>query len=437
MDCHGSASGPSVLNKSNGRDLEKSNFNLVGQNGQFFFPLSPTSRQRPEKALTRYTTTPGNPSVASRVPAEVLVKIFWCLTAKRDLLHCTRVNRTWCECAIEPLWRKPEFFKYNTAVSVGRTLANPQQTFTYARFIRYLEFAAVSSDLNSDVLSQFSDCDNLTYLGLSNCNSIPEELLMRSFPYFRNLTTIKLTDCIQVTDTVLTRLAQTAKKLEILELDNCSKVTDEGILAVAKGCPLLCDVNLGRNPSITDLAITGLIKSCPLLTEIDLSYCTSLTDVGVRNLWRHSSCIQKIDLSHCFDLTNKAFPVPLPGFWPRARADFDSFPPSSLTSLSGATNLKPPPKLGLLGHIQELKLTRCSHITDDAIEGIVSNAPNIQLLNLTGCRLLTNRAIEAICTLGGSLQHLMVGQMSRIADSSIELLARSCTELRTINLAGS
>lgn len=85
-------------------------------------------------------------------------------------------------------------------------------------------------------------------------------------------------------------------------------------------------------------------------------------------------------------------------------------------------------------NLRVLDLTLCK-LTDDAIEGIVVHAPKIQTLMLTGCTSLTDRSLESICRLGDHLDVLMLARVSNITDKAVVKLARSCVNLRCIDIA--
>lgn len=376
-------------------------------------------------------TKPGDYSPISRVPPEILINIFKHVAATRDLLHCTQVSRTWCECAIELLWHKPNFPKYGTMVKMGRVLG-AQQTFTYARFIRRLNLINLAPYLKDDVLIQFFNCDRLERLTLVNCKGVSGEFFLHFFARFPNLIAIDLTNCSQTTDAALVSLARTARRLQGINLAGCVRVTDEGILALAENCPLLRRVKLSNVSLITDVAVVGLAKSCPLLLEIDLNFCALVTDYGVRSLWQHSTHMREMRLSHCPELTDNAFPAP-PRIEQRTPPDINPFPSSS--QIESGSTLPPLILNRSFEHIRMLDLTACAKITDDAIEGIISRAPKIRNLVLSKCGLLTDRAVETISKLGRSLHYLHLGHANKITDRSIRILARSCTRLRYIDFA--
>ena len=85
-------------------------------------------------------------------------------------------------------------------------------------------------------------------------------------------------------------------------------------------------------------------------------------------------------------------------------------------------------------NLRVLDLAQCK-ITDDAIEGIVTHAPRIQSLNLSRCTLLTDNALESVSKLHDHLDVLMLAHVSSITDRGIVRLCRSCTNIRCIDVA--
>lgn len=428
---HRTPSNTSLSDEYDDEEPGRSGF-FAGQDNQSL-TLAPVPARWSSKSLAFVSSTnPGDSSPISRIPPEIMMNIFKHVTTTRDLLHCTRVSRKWCECAIELLWHKPNFPKYGTMVKMGRVLGSQQQSFTYSRFIRRLNLMNLAQYLKDDVLFQFFHCDRLERLTLVNCKGVSGELFMHFFARFQNLIAIDLTNCSQTTNNALIGLAHTASRLQGINLTGCSKVTDDGILALAGGCSLLRRVKLSNVSLITDAAVIGLAKSCPLLLEIDLNFCALVTDFGIRSLWQFSTHMREMRLSHCPELTDNAFPAS-PRIEQRALPDANPFP--SLSPLELGKALPPLILNRSFDHIRMLDLTACSRLTDDAIEGIISHAPKIRNLVLSKCGLLTDKAVETISKLGRSLHYLHLGHANKITDNSIRLLARSCTRLRYIDFA--
>ncbi|KAK2466112.1 hypothetical protein APHAL10511_001754 [Amanita phalloides] len=371
-------------------------------------------------------------SPMSGLPPEILIHILKHLHLPRDLFSCLRVSRTWCECAIELLWHKPAFPKYDTLEKMARLLTKPDQSFNYFHFIRRLNFLSLGSQLQDDVFSVFARCDRLERLTLVNCEHLTSVVLSRILPCFADLVAVDLSGAIHTNNDAIISLAISAKRLQGINLAGCVEVSDNGIIALALNCPLLRRVKLSNLENLTDAAIQALAKCCPLLLEIDLNHCHLITDVAIREIWLNSTYMRELRLSHCPQLTDTAFPAPLR---PELIAQTDNANPFPNTK-SKLDNELPPLILNRqFIHLRMLDLTGCSLITDEAIEGIISQAPKIRNLVLSKCTLLTDRSVENICRLGRHLHYLHLGHASKINDRSVRTLARSCTRLRYVDFA--
>ncbi|KAH9912618.1 uncharacterized protein BXZ73DRAFT_93161 [Epithele typhae] len=368
-------------------------------------------------------------SQASRLPPEILIHILKHLHSSRDLLHALLVSRTWCECSVELLWYRPSISAVKSLLKMMRVIAREDQTFIYAHFIRRLNFLCIGTDLSDSLFSRVANCIRLERLTLINCTSLSDESFGRVFPKCPNLVAVDLTGVTEVSDQSLVALASTAKRLQGINLTGCKKLTDISVLALARSCPLLRRVKLGGVDQVTDESISTLAHHCPVLLEIDLSNCKNITDISVRDLWTYSVQMREMRLAHCVELTDAAFPSP-----PKR----DILPPSSNPFAAPflPSNELPPLRVSQpFDQLRLLDLAACSHITDDAIEGIVAAAPKIRNLVLAKCSQLTDTAVETICKLGKGLHYLHLGHAQAITDRSINSLVRSCTRLRYIDLA--
>ncbi|KAK7061916.1 SCF E3 ubiquitin ligase complex F-box protein GrrA [Favolaschia claudopus] len=367
----------------------------------------------------------------ARVPPELLIHILKHLHAVKDLHTALQVCRTWCECSVELLWHKPAFPKYDTLVKMTTLLDSPDQTFTYASFIRRLNLLSLGKDLRDRTFSTLAHCSRLERLTLVNCDHISTETLNKVLPCFANLVAIDLTGVVNTSNTAIVGLASSATRLQGINLAGCKRVSDRGILALAAHCPLLRRVKLSYLEQITDRSVSALALSCPLLLEIDLNHCKLVTDISVRDIWTHSNHMREMRLSHCPELTDAGFPSPIKA--DSSGVDTPNPFPSATTSSSDEL---PPLVLNTsFEHLRMLDLTACSQVTDDAVDGIIAHAPRIRNLVLSKCSLLTDRSVENICKLGRYLHYLHLGHAAKITDRSVRTLARSCTRLRYVDFA--
>lgn len=382
--------------------------------------------------LHHVPTTPYNPpnSPASRLPPEILINVLKHLSSPRDIHSTLLVSRSWCECSVELLWHKPTVPDVNTLIKIMQVLSRDEPTFTYAQFIRRLNFIFVGSEMTDSFFGRLAPCTRLERLTLVGCSTLSDETIARTVPSFPNLVAIDLSGVESVTDRTVFALADSCQQLQGINLQNCRRVTSASVSALAGRCPLLRRVKLSGLADLTDEPVSTLAIKGTLLLEIDLNGCKRLSDRAIRDVWTHSHNMREMRLSHCVELTDLAFPAPH-----NIRE-----PPSSLNPFPYSTRFptSDPPPLRLsrpLEHLRMLDLTNCSKITDDAVEGIVTASPRLRNLVLSKCGQLTDRAIESICLLGKHLHYLHLGHASSITDRSVKTLARSCTRLRYIDLA--
>ncbi|KAJ3778945.1 RNI-like protein [Lentinula raphanica] len=389
----------------------------------------PAQWSRPTPASARRNS---RVSPISRLPPELLIHILRHLHSSRDLVSSLQVCRSWCECSVELLWHKPNLNKYFTVEKMARLLAVPDQTFTYASFIRRLNLIAVAKDLRDDIFCNFGKCDRLERLTLVNCHQLSEAAILQTLSRFPNLVAVDLTGVASTSDEAIVGLASVAKRLQGINLTGCKHVSDKGVMALAANCHLLRRVKLSGLEDLTDKPLRALFRSCSLLLEIELSNCKLVTDMAIRDSWTHSTHMREMRLSHCSELTDTAFPAPI-------KRDMKGGSEPTVnpfaSSTSDSTDLPPLIVNRTFEHLRMLDLTACSKVTDDAIEGIVSHAPKIRNLVLSKCSLLTDRSVESICKLGRHLHYLHLGHASKITDGSVRTLARSCNRLRYVDFA--
>lgn len=368
-------------------------------------------------------------SIASQLPPELLIQVLRHLHSPRDLYHAMLVSRGWAECSVELLWHKPSFTTLSTLVKLIRVITSSNQSFTYVRFIRRLNFLSLGAELTDAIFSRFAQCSRLERLTLVNCTSVSDTALSRVLPSCPNLVAVDLTGVADASDRTVVALASACSRLQGINLGGCKQVTNKGILALARHCKLLRRVKLSGLETLTDDAVSMLAKHCPLLLEIDLNGCKLISDVGVRDIWMYSLQMREMRLSQCVELTDAAFPAP-PVTIAQDGPTVTPFPRPS------PAEILPPLHLPhSFDHLRMLDLTACARITDTALAGIIAVAPKIRNLVLAKSTQITDVGVESICKLGKQLHYLHLGHASNITDKGVKMLARSCTRLRYIDLA--
>jgi len=402
-----------------GNDIFDSDELVLASPAKWYYPQHPHPQTTPQ---TR----------ASHLSPGILTNILKYLSSPGDIYNALLVSRSWCECSVELLWYRPSIPDLNTLIKIMEIISREEPTFTYAQFIRRLNFVYVGSDMSDGIFSRLAPCTRLERLTLAGCSKLSDDVIALTVPFFPNLFAIDLSGVESVADRTVFALANSCRKLQGVNLLDCRRVTSSSVCALADGCPILRRIRLSGLVDLTDEPVSALAMKSSLLLEIDLDGCKKLSDRAVRDIWTHSHNMRELRLSHCVELTNLAFPAPqnIHNLPPGP----NSLPQSADSTRQPASDLPPLHLSRPFEHLRMLDLTSCSNITDDAVEGIVAASPRLRNLVLSKCSQLTDRAVESISLLGKHLHSLHLSHAYFITDQSINTLSRSCTRLRYIDL---
>jgi len=438
-------------------------------------------------------------SPIDRLPPELLIHIFRQLTDTSHLYACLFVSSLWCQCVVEFLWLKPHLSTQASLLSFLSVLKpgfNPnaptsgvpdeagelglgssegpvngrrksrehvrmpaivdaaaadlssgkgkkkeweeavEPLFPYTRFVRRLNLAGVTEEMQDAHFMCLEACTRLERLTLNGCIHLTDASLSTVIAHMHQLVALDLTGVIDVTDATIQVVATTSKRLQGINLEGCKKITDVGIYAIANHCPLLRRIKLCELEFITGRSVSTLVTNCPLLIEIDLNLCVGVGVEAARDIWSKCFHLRELRLAQCTLIGDEGFPVPAKVALPGSSSNFSDGPSSNDRTLSRVTFAVLPPLLLFrpLVHLRQLDLMSL-HITDDAVAGIIVNAPKLRNLVLAKCSHLTDRAVRSIAGLGRHLQFLHLGHATSITDESIVHLARTCVRLRYVDLA--
>ncbi|CAJ0943165.1 unnamed protein product [Ranitomeya imitator] len=131
-----------------------------------------------------------------------------------------------------------------------------------------------------------------------------------------------------------------------------------GITAVAQSCPYLHEVTLKKCRNLTDVGVLALSLNCPLLQIVNLSGCVMVSDASLRALGENCPLLHSVDLS-ATKVTDGGIIILVTG--------------------RCSQNLK------------EIHIDRCTYVTDDAVEAILTCCPNIDILLFHGCPQTTGQ----------------------------------------------
>ncbi|KAM5299207.1 protein AMN1 homolog [Ctenodactylus gundi] len=174
-----------------------------------------------------------------------------------------------------------------------------------------------------------------------------------------------------ISDAALLHL-RNCRKLKKLNLNsskgNRISITSAGIKAVALSCSHLQEASLKRCYKLTDEGVLALALNCRLLKVIDLGGCLSITDASLHALGENCSLLQSVDFS--------------------ATQVSDS---GVVALVSGSCAKK----------LEEIHMGHCTHVTDKAVEAVLTYCPQIRILLFHECPLITDHSREVLEQLVG------------------------------------
>jgi F-box and leucine-rich repeat protein GRR1 len=179
---------------------------------------------------------------------------------------------------------------------------------------------------------------------------------------------------------------------------------------------------------LTDRAIVALTRACPLLLELDLATVPQLSNDSTIAIFFNAAGLRELRMNDNAVITSSC--IPDLGRVPQLDSD-------SLLEVVGAypwylTNVdnpkamfrkawKAPPDMNMsllrpvatsFDQLRVVDFTSCGRLDDQAIDNLISNAPQLRSVTLTKCTHLTNDAIHSIARLGKHLHFLHLGHVS-------------------------
>ncbi len=142
-----------------------------------------------------------------------------------------------------------------------------------------------------------------TYIDLSNCIKINDEILEKVFTTLPELTYVNISNCPLITDKSLLTLSKRCKKLLFLDVSGCLLLTDEGISEFLSNAQFLESFYA---KDILDLKNPIIRKNKTKLINLNILGCKNLSDTGILQIAKGSPHLQQLHLD-CSSLSNEGF----------------------------------------------------------------------------------------------------------------------------------
>ncbi|KAK9831384.1 hypothetical protein WJX81_008255 [Elliptochloris bilobata] len=210
---------------------------------------------------------------------------------------------------------------------------------------------------------------SLRALDLAECRGVGKDALLAALAQAPNVAELALDGNPEVDDAALAAIAQACPHLRRLSVANCAGVGEAGLAAAARALPSLTALVADDCGRAGDAALLALAEACPRLEEVSLRRCARVGDAGMAAL-AAGCALRRLRLPGCHMLGAAAV-LPLAG--PRGV------------------------------HLEELDVSWCRGIPEEALGRLVDACPALTCLTLFGCSQVTGRFLH-----GHASEHLRV-----------------------------
>jgi F-box/leucine-rich repeat protein 2/20 len=349
------------------------------------------------------------------MPRELKVEIFRYLTP-REIVRCAAVSKTWNEmCYDGQLWSKVDATEYYNKIPSDVLVKLITSGGAFVRDLN-LRGCVQLRDKWSSEGERISDlCRNVVNFSLEGCR-----IDKTSIHYFllRNprLEYINLSALSSVTNSAMKIIAQSCPQLETLNISWCRNVTAHGLLKVVHACHRLRDLRASeiRGFANEDFALAlyerntleRLIMSRTDLSDRSLKILMHGVDPPLDVLTDRPIVpprrLRHLDVHHCPDVSD-----------------------DGLQSLAGN-----------VPDLEGLQVSQCSDLTDDSIIDVIRTIPHLSHLEVEDLENLTNATLIEIAKspCSQTLEHLNVSYCENLGDTGMLQVVKSCPKLRSIEM---
>ncbi|KAH8853470.1 Adenylate kinase 8 [Schistosoma japonicum] len=214
----------------------------------------------------------------------------------------------------------------------------------------------------------------------------------------------------------------------------------------------LREVSIVDCPKLTDILLQNLLP-LPHLTVLNLSGCESLTDQAVKLLTDglYAEHLIELYMARCSKLTDKSIHAMSVRLFNLAYLSLASCP---LISDGAFELLSQLPKLwqinlsatklgdrglsalGSLPKLRELKVAKCTDITDVGLQKFAHLGINIEYIDLSFCHNLTNNGIKTLAFCCHFLVSIKLAGCSLLTDMTVQYISGVCHYLKFLDLSG-
>lgn len=174
-----------------------------------------------------------------RLPNEILICIFSKLSASSDLRHVMLTCKRWSRNAVDLLWHRPACTTWKKHGMICNTLTLDHPYYAYADFVKRLNLAQLSDEVNDGSVTPLAVCNRVERLTLTGCKGLTDTGLIALATNSSHLMALDISGDEQITEESVKVIAEHCKRLQGLNISNCTKISPESLVVLAENCKYL------------------------------------------------------------------------------------------------------------------------------------------------------------------------------------------------------
>lgn len=174
--------------------------------------------------------------IAATLPSEILISIFARLSTPSEMFKCMLVSKRWARNVVEMLWHRPTCSSWIKHTKICQTLGLDDPTFAYPEFIKRLNLAALSGDVNDGSVMPLAVCTRVERLTLTNCKELTDAGLIALVRNNHYLLALDISQDTKITEASIFAIAENCRRLQGLNVSSCKFISNESMLQLAENC---------------------------------------------------------------------------------------------------------------------------------------------------------------------------------------------------------
>jgi len=237
--------------------------------------------------------------------------------------------------------------------------------------------------VSSPVFSELGKCTKIQALLASKCHQLMDPPIVEAVRSLRELSVVNFSECA-ITDLSVEEMARMCNKLRVILLAGCKSLTSKSLEALSRNCPNIEMLNVSGS-SVDDQGVRAIVTRCGGIFSLTLSSCKAITDDALEDIATHTRVLQQLYVSYCSKITERG-----------------------LTHIAKKCN-----------YLQVIEFATCP-MKDEILCDLVVNATLLQAINANGCVNLTDRIVDYLWVYGRHLTTLDVSRCTHLTTGALE-----------------